>query len=170
MSIEQALLTHAEALNTHSAALNAYAAAMAGAGNLVTEALGKVSEGAASSDKKEPAADTKKAAAAADKKPTAAEKKAADKKAADAKKSAEITDARLTEVFGPLLAKDQDEDVVTANKAFVASVNAHFGVTKLRELTSQEDRAKAVEWGLARAEDGDFEIPSDEGGEEDDAI
>ena len=163
MSLEQALLAHAEALNTHSAALNAYAAALGASGGAAPVVSTKADDVDAS-EKKEAAADTKKTAAA-EKKPTAAEKKAA-----EAKKTSEITDARLTEVFGPLLAKDQDEEVVAANKAFVASVNAHFGVTKLRELTSQEDRAKAVEWGLARAEDGDFEIPSDEGGEEDDAI
>ena len=65
---------------------------------------------------------------------------------------------------GPTL----DADQLAANKAFVATVNAHFGVTKLRELASQEDRAQAVEWGLARAEDGEFEIPGDD--EDEDAI
>lgn len=168
MSLEQALLAHAEALNTHSAALNAYAAALGASGGTAPVVSTKA-DAVDASEKKEAAADTKKTAAA-EKKPTAAEKKAAEKKAADAKKASEITDARLTEVFGPLLAKDQDEEVIAANKAFVASVNAHFGVTKLRELTSQEDRAKAVEWGLARAEDADFEIPSDNDSDDDNGV
>ena len=159
MSLEQALLTHAEALNTHSAALNNYAAAMAGIGKDVV----KAATDGGKTDTTEGKADS-----AADKKPTAAEKKAAEKKAAEkkaaeeAKKSKDVTDERLTEVFGPLLVKTLDADQLAANKAFVATVNAHFGVTKLRELTSQEDRAQAVEWGLARAEDGDFEIPEAE--------
>lgn len=158
MSLEQALLTHAEALNTHSAALNNYAAAMAG--------IGKDAVKAAATDGGKTDTTEGKADSAADKKPTAAEKKAAaaaEKKAAEeAKKSKDVTDERLTEVFGPLLVKTLDADQLAANKAFVATVNAHFGVTKLRELTSQEDRAQAVEWGLARAEDGDFEIPEAE--------
>lgn len=157
MSLEQALLTHAEALNTHSAALNNYAAAMAGIGK---DAVKAATDGG-KTDTTEGKADS-----AADKKPTAAEKKAAaaaEKKAAEeAKKSKDATDERLTEVFGPLLVKTLDADQLAANKAFVATVNAHFGVTRLRELTSQEDRAQAVEWGLARAEDGDFEIPEAE--------
>lgn len=157
MSLEQALLTHAEALNTHSAALNNYAAAMAGIGKDVV----KAATDGGKTDTTEGKADS-----AADKKPTAAEKKAAaaaEKKAAEeAKKSKDVTDERLTEVFDPLLVKTLDADQLAANKAFVATVNAHFGVTKLRELTSQEDRAQAVEWGLARAEDGDFEIPEAE--------
>ena len=157
MSLEQALLTHAEALNTHSAALNNYAAAMAGSGKDIV----KAATDGGKTDTTEGKADS-----AADKKPTAAEKKAAaaaEKKAAEeAKKSKDVTDERLTEVFGPLLVKTLDADQLAANKAFVATVNTHFGVTKLRELTSQEDRAQAVEWGLARAEDGDFEIPDAE--------
>lgn len=158
MSIENALAAHAEALNKNSEAMLALAAAMAaGGGNTtITTSVTKTDTKDSTDDKK----------AAADKKPTAAEKKAADaaakKAAAEAAKKNEVTDERLTEVFGPLLAKTLDADQLAANKAFVATVNAHFGVTKLRELASQEDRAQAVEWGLARAEDGEFEIPGDD--------
>lgn len=168
MSIEQALLAHTEAMKTHSAAMLTLAAALAASGGA---SVSNAAEGGKpdSTEGKDTSAADKKASAAADKKAAAdAKKAAADKKAADAKKK-EITDERLTEVFGPLLAKGQDEDVLKANKEFVASVNAHFGVTKLRELTSQEDRAQAVEWGLARAEDSDFEIPAGES-DEDEAI
>lgn len=148
MSLEQALLTHAEALNNHAAALRE--AAGASAVTQKVEAKTEAKSEAVAAEKKDAPAAEKKVAPAAEKKAAAEKKKAADK-------PAEITDEDITAVFGPLLAKGQDEDVLASNKSFVAAINEHFGVAKLREL-NQEQRATAIEWGKARAEDADFEI------------
>lgn len=150
MSLEQALLTHAEALNNYAAALRE----TAGSAPKVE------SKTEAKTEAKTDAAEKKAAPAAEKKAAPAAEKKTSTKKAAD--KPAEIDDAQITAVFGPLLAKTLDEDQLASNKQFVATINEHFGVTKLREL-DQAQRATAIEWGKARAEDGEFEIPSEEG-------
>lgn len=174
MSLEQALLTHAEALNNYAAALRETAgatpkvesktAATAEAEKKTNAEVEKKVADDAAAEKK--AAADKKAAAAAEKK-AAADKKAA---AAAEKKAAEITDEDITAVFGPLLAKTIDADQLASNKQFVATINEHFGVAKLREL-DQEQRKVAIEWGKARAEDGEFEIPAgDAGDDEDDAI
>lgn len=147
MSLEQALLTHAEALNNHAAALREAAGATPKVDNKVE--VTKTDTAAEKKPAEKPAA--KKAA-----------EKPATKKAAE--KPAEITDEAITGVFGPLLAKSLDADTLASNKEFVATINEHFGVAKLRDL-DQEQRAKAMEWGKARAEDDTFEIP---GSEEDD--
>ncbi len=152
MSLEQALLTHAEALNNYAAALRETAGS-APKVESKTEAKTEAKTDAAEK-KAAPAATAEKKAA------PAAEKKASTKKAAE--KPAEIDDGQITAVFGPLLAKTLDEDQLASNKQFVATINEHFGVTKLREL-DQAQRVTAIEWGKARAEDGEFEIPSEEG-------
>lgn len=150
MSLEQALLTHAEALNNYAAALRETAGA---ASAPKADAKVEKTDTAAA-----PAADKK----AADPAPKATKTTKAKK---EADKPAEITDEDLTAVFGPLMAKTLDADVLASNKSFVASINEHFGVAKLREL-DQEKRAQAVEWGKARAEDPEFELPGAEGEDE----
>ena len=142
MSLEQALLTHAEALNTHSAALNNYAAAMAGIGK---DAVKAATDGG-KTDTTEGKADS-----AADKKPTAAEKKAAaaaEKKAAEeAKKSKDATDERLTEVFGPLLVKTLDADQLAANKAFMVLMSVNHLLIKRRRLQLRGFRSRHLRHG-----------------------
>lgn len=160
MSLEITIQALVDAVKANTAAM----VALSGSGTVAnktaptTDKKATTDDGAGAGE----AAATNKAPTAAEKKAAAAAKKAAEDKA---KKSDEITDERITEVFGPLLAKTHEN--LASNKEFVATINTHFGVTKLREL-DQEGRKQAVEWGLARAEDEDFEIPGAE--EEDDGV
>lgn len=166
MSIEQALLTHAEALNNLAAALRESGGVqLPVAGASASAAVQQAVEQPKEKAHKEEAAE----AAPAEKKRTrksAAEKPAAEEKAEAKTKTAEITDEEVTAVFGPLLAKSLDADQLASNKKFVASINEHFGVARLRDL-SQEQRAEAIAWGKARAEDPDFEIAGSEADEDD---
>lgn len=161
MSIEQALLTHAEALNNLAAALRE-------SGGVQLPVAGASASAAVQQAVEQPKEEASEAAPAEKKRTrkSAAEKPAAEEKAEAKTKSAEITDEEVTAVFGPLLAKSLDADQLASNKKFVASINEHFGVARLRDL-SQEQRAEAIAWGKARAEDPDFEIAGSEADEGD---
>lgn len=177
MSLEQTILSLVAAVEANTAAMLKMSGTGAAATATVdTKTSPSGAEDASADDTEKSAAATaaekaaeKKAAVAAKK--AAAEKAAADKKAAasEKKESAEITDEAISEVYGPLLAKTLPAETLASNKQFVATLNAHFGVAKLREVT-QKDRALVIEWGKARAEDEEFEIPVSEAADEDDGV